>query len=394
MRHRGLQRLGQHFARREQPLQRVADQRELLTEAADAVLLTAGDGRPGIPGCGHALARQSQLRGVEAAQACGVVVDNRVLVQPPHAAHGVHPWRVLLRRRSRCAAAEKQQILRQPVGHFRLAPHARAQLRQQARSDALGVNVCAQKARCLRFENGRSQLPQRAQVHRPHAARAGAQVGAKVAHAPQRRAAGVAHEREDLGFHRTAGVVIGIATHRRRVDRQFEPLPVTLPQIGRVHPVCAGQRQRGAVLREQHHRRDGLARQLTRQEVQQRERHPLDDLDRRHVDDGGLADHALHGAFAGAQHIGHRRQADQFECAHALVQLCARTAQHRRVDGVELGAVHGVGFLQVAAQGLVRRFQRAAQLAVHPCQRTEVVAGQHVQASGLGVHGVLIGLCE
>jgi hypothetical protein len=48
--------------------------------------------------------------------------------------------------------------------------------------------------------------------------------------------------------------------------------------------------------------------------------------------------HALHGGLGTAQHARAFGQADQFERAHALVQLRARRAQHGRVDGVEVGA--------------------------------------------------------
>ena len=64
----------------------------------------------------------------------------------------------------------------------------------------------------------------------------------------------------------------------------------------------------------------------------------LDRLHRRGIDQRRPRHHALHRGFAGAQHDGRRRQADEFERAHALVQLRARAAQHGQVDGVDVRA--------------------------------------------------------
>ena len=89
----GLQRLGQHLARRVQPLQRIADQRELLGQAAQAMRLAAGHRRPDFLGAGDALARLRDPGRVEAAQAHGLVVEGRAGVDVVGLAHGCQPRR-------------------------------------------------------------------------------------------------------------------------------------------------------------------------------------------------------------------------------------------------------------------------------------------------------------
>ena len=389
LRRRPQQRLRQHLARGEQALQGFADERELLGQAGDAVLLAAGHRRPGVLGRGDPLARQRQVGRIEAAQAGGFIVGQRVILQAPDAAYRVQPRRRVGRGRRLRAAAEEEQVLRQAVRRLGLPEHTRAQLRQQPRGHALGEDVGAQQARGLGFVHRRGQLPQCGQTGVVVGPRASAQVGAEVAHAPQRRAARLAHERQHFGFHGAARIFVGDARCRGEVLGQLEPLPVVLPQVSRMDAVGTGQGQSGAVLREQHHRRHRLARQQPGQEVEQREGHALDHLDRGRVDDGRLADHALHGAFAGTQYVGHRGQADEFERTHALVQLRACAAQQRRIDDVEVAAADRLCVLEVATQRLVRGFERALELAMDPGQRAEVVAGQAGQASGLGIHGVL-----
>ena len=387
-------RVSQRLAFGEQALQRFTHQRELFGQAGHAVQLAARHCRPGVAGDGHALAGQRQHGRVEAAQAGGLVVGRGVLVQLPGLAHG---------HQARCAgriggglrmAAEKQQVMDLALRQLARTLHPLTQLRQHARGDALRVDVHLQQAQRLRFENSRRQLPEIRQLARAvrgaegigRCARAHPEAGAQVAHLHQRILASVgtnagtdvattgAHQRQNQRFHHAARSVVGVQRLGARVGGQGLPMPVELPQIGRVDAVGRRQLQGGAVLREQHDRRHGLARQLAGDEVQQRERRFLDRLDGRQVDHGRLAGHARHRRFAGAQHLGRRRQPDEFQCTHTLVQLVARGAQHGRVDAAHIRAAHRVGFLQVAAQGLVGGFQRTAQFGLHPGQGAQVIA--------------------
>ena len=389
LRRGGQQRLGQHLAGREQLLQRLTDQRKLLAQVADAVLLTAGHGRPGIPGRRHTFARQRQLRRIETAEARGFVVGRALVLQAPDAAHRLQARRTGGGGGRLGVAAEKQQVLRQAVGQFGLAAHAGTQLRQQARRDALGEDIGTQQAGGLGLKHGGGHLPQRGDLGRAHGTRAGAQVGAEVAHALQRWAARLAHQRQHLGLHRAARLVVGGTRFGAGVGRQVQPLPVDLPQVGRMHTIRTRQRLHRTVLREQHHRRHRLARQQPRQVVQQRKGHTLDEFDRRHIDERRLGDQTLHRRLAGTQHVGHGGQAHQFQRTHALVQLRARAAQHGRIDRIDVAAAQRLGILQITPQRLVRGFQRPAQLDMHPGQRAEVVTRQALQAGGLGVQDVL-----
>ena len=103
----GLQRLGQHLAGRVQPLQRVADQRELLGQAAQAMRLAAGHRRPDFLGTGHALARLRDPGRVETAQAHGLVVEGCAGIDGVGLAHGFQPRRRGARRRAQRACAQK-----------------------------------------------------------------------------------------------------------------------------------------------------------------------------------------------------------------------------------------------------------------------------------------------
>ena len=395
LRHSGLQRLRQHLAIRQQLLQRITHQRELLAQRADAVLLAAGHGRPGVLGHGHALLGQRQQCRVETAQPrCLVVRGGLRVCQPPGLAHG-RQARCLVLGGGHCGVvAEEEQVLRQAIRKFALAAHAHAQLGQQARRQALGVYVAGQQPAGLRFQHGRGQLPEGGDLRvAGQLARPGTQVGAQVTHAGQRdlggRSTAVTHQRQHQGLHRPARVLVGRAWRSRWVCRQLAPLPLHLPQVGRMHAVGTGQLLRRPVLREQCHRRDGLAGELPRQEVQQAERHMLHGLDRGDGHQRRLGHHLLHGHFRRAQHMGRFRQADEFEGADALVDLIARVAQHRRVHHVDIRSAQRFGFLQVAAQRLVGVFQCTAQFAVDPGQGAQVIARRIVAALALGFHLVL-----
>jgi hypothetical protein len=197
---------------------------------------------------------------------------------------------------------------------------------------------------------------------------------------------GLAHQGQHQAFHAAAGLFVGVDGLRAGVGGQLLPHPVDLPQVGRVHAVGTGNLLHSAVLREQHHRRHRLAGELAADEIEQRERGLFDRLHRRHVQQRRFADQALHGRFARAQHVGHRRHAHELERAHALVQLRARGAQHGRIDGVDVRGTRGVGFFQITAQRLVRVFERTAQLAVHPRECAQVVAAGAGFAAGGDIH--------
>ena len=81
----------------------------------------------------------------------------------------------------------------------------------------------------------------------------------------------------------------------------------------------------------------------------------------------------LQRGLAGAQHLRRRGQADQFERADALVQLRARGAQHAGSTASTSEPPTRLGLLEVAAQRLVRRLERAAQFVLHPGQGAQVV---------------------
>ena len=383
----GLQRPGQHLAGREQLLQRLAHQVHLVDQRLQPVQLAGGHGRPGVLCGGHALARLHDQGRIEAAQAGLLVVQRdggRAAAQAPGLADGGqarHSAGLGLAG----AGAEEEQVLRQPVGRRRgPARGAGAQLRQQPRGHALAVDVSRQQAAGLGLEHGRGQLPQRGLLEPGPGARTGGQLGAEIAHAP-RRAAGVPQQRQHLGLDHAARLVVGAARLHRGLLRQLAPLEVGLPEVGRVDAVGAGELQRVAVLREQHQRADALARQQPRQVVEQAEGHALDDVHRLGVDERRLGHQALHRALGGAQHGGHGRQAHELERTHALVQLRARLAQHRRVDGVDVAAGGGLGILEVATQRLGGVLERPPQLAVHPGQRAQVIARHRVEVDGAGV---------
>ena len=86
-----------------------------------------------------------------------------------------------------------------------------------------------------------------------------------------------------------------------------------------------------------------------------------------------LGDKALHCGFAAAKHQRSRRQADELESAHTLVNLRACGSQHGGIDSVDVGLAKRLGLLEIAAQRFVSRFERATQLVVHPGQGAQIV---------------------
>ena len=113
--HSRLQGLRQLLAMRQQALQRLTDQRELLGQRGHAVQFTASHRRPGVFGCRHPLARQGQHGRVEAAQARRFVVCRRLDIQLPGLADGCKARGLVAGHGGLGLAAEEQQVLRQPV---------------------------------------------------------------------------------------------------------------------------------------------------------------------------------------------------------------------------------------------------------------------------------------
>ncbi len=366
-----VQRLAEQVATGEQPAQRVVDQRELLAQPDGMVQLAGRGGRPGVLGRGDALARLHDPGRVVTPERGGLVVDAGARGQAVRAAHRSQPGRGRRIGGGAGLRAVEQQLAAQAlgVGGDHAGARAGAQLRQQPRGHPLDVDVAGQQALGQPFEEGCRQWPQRG-VGLPGTALA--EPGVELAQArccagrpaQQRQRARLDLRAQRIVEHACRGRGIGVEPGR---DAAFEP------QVGRVRAVVAGQRLHRAILRKQGDRRDRLASEPARQEVDQRERGLLDQLDRCEVGQRRPGDQALHRGLAGAQQRGGRRQADQLERADRLVQLRTRLAQHGRVDRVDVGQERGLGLAQIAPQRLVRGLERAPHLVVHPGQRAQVL---------------------
>ncbi len=222
----------------------------------------------------------------------------------------------------------------------------------------------------LAFAEGRGQLPQRGQLA---IGGAGRQAGEQLAHALARRLGRLPHHHEHLRLEGRVRVGIGLAGRHVGVHRQIAPAPVVRPQVGRVDALGAGQLLELAERREQRQRGHRLARQAARQVVEQREGAVLDHLDRGGIELLGALRKTLDRRLAGAQQHGAGLQAHQLERTGALVELLPRLAQHTGVDRIDVGAADRLAFLDVAAQGLVGRLERLAQLFMDPRDRAQVV---------------------
>ena len=248
----GLQGLRQVVARREQLRQRITDQRELFVQPGQAMQLATGHTRPAVARRRQPLARQRDHGRVETAQArCFVVGRRRASGQRPGLGDGCQARRGLHRMRPARVRAKEQQVLRKAVRQIELPTRTHAQLRQQPRGQALGIHISVEQAERLRLEDRRSQLPE---SRRPTGWRTGAEVGAEITRLGQRGRPGLAHQGQHQCFHLAARGVVGAARGAAAVGRQFAPLKIGRPQIGRVHAIGAGELLHRAVLREQHHR--------------------------------------------------------------------------------------------------------------------------------------------
>ncbi len=382
LRDRGVQRLRERLALREQPARRVLDQHEGLDQAAEPVQFAAGDVRPDVLGRRDALACLRDHGRVETAEPRGLVVDRVRAVERPRRAHAGQP-----RQRPRAGVgraglgAEEEQVARElRRGFGAAAPHRLAQHREQPRGDALGVHVGRQQPGALGLEEGRGEPPQRGRVAR----RAGPERRAQVAQRPRRDGVVRAHQCQHQGFHLAARSFVGGTRRESGLWRQRAPFEVAVPQIGRVDAIGPGELLGLAVLRKHRHRRHGLAGETARDEVQHRERRALDDLHRAGVDHRRPRRHALHRGLGRAQHARRSCEPHQLERAGTLVQLDARRAQHGRVDRVDVAASGRLRLLQVAPQRLQRRLEGLAQFGAHPSERAQVVVG--ARGLGLGVH--------
>ncbi len=387
-RDRRLQGGGERFAVLVQTPQRIADERHLLVERAEAHTFAAGHRRPRVFRRLDALARLRDPRRVEAAERRRLVVDGPAAGEAEGAPRRREPRRRRGVGRGAGLRAEEQQVASQALGDGRRLAGGRralreAQLREQARREPLAVDVDRQQPLREALERRRREVPQRRLLG---VATAVAESREQLAHARRRRPARLAQQREHLRLDLAAQLVVGRTRRGAGVGGQHGRRHGLGPQVGRVHAVGAGELLHRAVLREQPERGHRLAGESAGDEVEQRERRALDRLDRRQVEQRGLGDAALHRRLARLQQRRAGAQADQLERAGRLVQLVARLAQHRRVDGAEVGAVDRVRLAQVAPQRLVRGFERAAQLLVHPRQGAQVVGRRRVLGQGIEGH--------
>jgi hypothetical protein len=327
--------LRQHARRGVQALQRVADQREGLGQRRQAVQVAAGHGRPGVlgrrpPACAPAPAAPGRSGPAAACRSRRALAGGARL----------QAWRTAASRGAACPGrrvrrgTEEEQVLRQPVGDPSCPRTHAAQLRQQPRGQAL--DVTSPRA-------GRRPAPRR----RPPASA----TAWPAAAAPRRRA------------RRTGRSCAAARAARACASAPAPALPSSLRAASSAarggtpgsagssrHCQSCGQRSagctrsapasclHGAVLREQRHRRHRLAGELRGRGSPAARRRPARSAPPCGVTSAGRADHALHRHLAGAQHAAGRRQADQLQRAHALVQVVARAAQHRRVGRVDVGA--------------------------------------------------------
>ena len=396
MRRGHLQGATQHRAVCIEPSQRIADQGKLLGQALQPRAVAAGHRRPDFLGRRYPLARLRHPGRIKAAQPGLFVIDLAIGRQAIALPHHRQPRASCRPRRRLRLAAEEQQILGQPLrglGHL-----AGTQLRQQLRTQPLAVGVGHQEAVGLAFKKCARQLPQRGHAavgrggrHRPagvalggFSARlgAGGQTGQRLAHARRHRGRCTAHQCQQIGLDLAGGRSIGMARRHLAIERQLAPGPGLLPHVSRVDAAGARQLLQRPVLREQRQGRHRLAGQPPVDQFKQRKRGALEHTNADGRDQSGPRAELEQGGLGGAQQIGGGAEAHQFEHTHALVQLRTCLAQHGRVDRVELGQLGRL--FQVAIERLVGQLQRAAQLIVHPGQRTEVAVGRG-RSQGLAV---------
>ncbi len=359
---------------------RIGHQRGLFAQAGREAGLAGGGGRPRFLQRLDTAARQRDERRVVAAERFLFVVDGFLRPERERLAHGLEARRLGVVARQR-AGAEEQQVLREPVGDLGLAAFGQAHLRQQARREALAVDVGRQAALRLRLEERGGHGPQARQL----AAGARGEAGEQLAHLRGGRAHRATQQREHALLHAATGIGVGLERHDMRAGRSLHErrrgigqqcalrLRVGLPEVGRVDAIRARERLHFAVLREQGERRDVLAGQAAAQEIEQGERRAFDGRRGGAVELAHLLREADHGLLAGAQHAGAFGLADHVERTGALMEQRAGLLQGRGGGAVDLRALRrGLGLADLAPQRLVRVVQGTAKLVGHPGQRAQI----------------------
>ncbi|MDT4804558.1 hypothetical protein FQZ97_373380 [compost metagenome] len=375
--HRGVhgmgQRLHHRLARRVQLQQRFTELRERVGHLARARDVAARERRPHFLGGLDALARLREHQRVEAAELHHGVVDARFLRHAPGAAHGAQRGGVVLRA-GHGLGAEEEQVLAEAVGHHAVAARQRGVLQQHARGGALDVGVGGNQAQRKGFEEAGGQRPeardarQQRTAPEPQAQRMQPSRGLCVAALDQLQHLAVKP--------RTHGRVISERGLREgRLD--LDPAPCGAPQVRRMDALIAAQLQHVAVLREQRHRRHGLAGQQCAEEIGDGKAGTLDLV---HGTLGAalrFGNEALHREFDGAQHQRGRAVADHLQRADGLVQLLAGHLQ-RAALGLR-GTAH---VAHETPQRLADTVEGFLDFSQHPGQRPEVFGGRHVAGEG------------
>ena len=264
---RVVQSLRERFAQREQALERVADQRKLLGQTAQAVHLAASDRRPGVLRSRDAFARLRHPRRVKTPEVAGGVVDRFALLQAVSLASRGQA-RCRRGRRARLRAKE-QQVQRKAFRNVDFALRQAAKLREQPRPQAFAEHVESQQALPLRFEHRGGKLPAVDDLRVFGRLR---DAGKGIAEALGGVAGFVGtHQHQQFPLDRGAHRGIGRAHLRRVIGGHFEPAPRHVPQVSRVDPVRTSVLLHGAVLRKQRERRHRLAAEHAAGVVEQRE---------------------------------------------------------------------------------------------------------------------------
>ncbi len=367
-------RLCQRLAAGIELLQGVGQGMELLADRLDLVAVAAREARPGFLGRGDALAQLVQEHRVEAAEGAGAVVDRPGLVQAIALAHRGQRGRIG-GPRGQGLRAEEHEVLRQALGHVRVALGERCVLQQHARGGALDVQVGGQQAQRDRLEVAAGDLPEDLRLARGlrggearghlHEVAAGCSVG-RLDDAQYRMVHAGAHGRvvaQGMGDGRSGEVV---------------PAPVHAPQVRGVDAVGAGEVLHVLVLQEQRHGRHALAAEERLEEFGQREAGALH-LGSRHLGAQlGPFDEPLHRGFHAAQHVRGRGHAHHLQRTDCLVHVLAGDAQLTGIDRSHVLAARLRRVAHEAPQRRRSRFERLAQLVQHPGQRAQVIVWQVV----------------